>query len=53
MDSYLIKQACRSNMKKRLKRGKDDSQLDRVVLEINSTDIKEFAPSGLFPATDP
>lgn len=39
--------------KKRLKGGKDDSQLDWGVLEINSTNIKEFAPSGPFPATDP
>lgn len=40
-------------MKKRLKRGRDDSQVGSVVLEINSTNIKEFAPSSLFPATDP
>lgn len=53
MDSYLIKQPARSIMEKRLKGGKDNSQLDRVVLEINSTNIKEFAPSSLFPASDP
>lgn len=39
-------------MKKRLKRGKDDSQLEQGVSEINSANIKEFAPSGLIPATD-
>lgn len=33
--------------------GKDDSQLDGVVLEITSTNIKDFAPSSLFATTDP
>lgn len=38
---------------KRLKMCKDDSQQDGVVLEITNINIKEFAPSGLFPATHP